>query len=190
MTMNGSDTAETQAIEEFEAMSPQEQRTEQYRATRASGSHLNELHTALGAVARELARNTKSNDRGTTALEIFTDVMQGKVAQASAPKGSSLPPMRPPVPSVLEVRDEDITAIKEFKLEAMPAVKAWAANQAVKAWVWGVVKVSAVVLGVILSAAGVGALGISCLKTALGKPATDAPASSASAAPALAPSTH
>jgi hypothetical protein len=104
-------------LEDFLERPQREREALHYQVSRVAASRVLDLHTDLGVLVAALARHTAATDRNTAAIETaFAGVIQQK-------RPRSVPPPRDKLPSILDEKENDSTAIRELKSRVAPLLQ-------------------------------------------------------------------
>jgi hypothetical protein len=167
-------TEEEQDLDAFKGLPGVERDARVYQFVRSIRASDLEKYEFQGRLLAAVEANTAATNRGTTAAEVLAEALLGK-KPTGRPKSEPPPPppARGPMPSGIDISDEDTTQIREYKKDLGPKLAAWAQEQeqqraqwleqhkqwvetqAVKRAIWRWIKGTGVVLGVLIAAASV-----------------------------------
>jgi hypothetical protein len=144
VALNGTDEAD---LEEFLSLSHPERDGRIFLVTKATHARILDLHTDVGRLVAALTRQTVAVDRNTAAIEV---AFAGAVR-----KLKSIPPPREKLPSILDDKEEDTTAIRHLKEQVAPIVESYAAASAVQEADARRLRTLAMALGMVVALAAV-----------------------------------
>lgn len=145
--MMGNGKTEERELQEFLALPREQQQLRIYQAARAARGGTSELYFTMGSILREVSGLRVDLQKYAAAIEV--------ALTARAAKAPSIPPPRAPMPSMLNVHEEDITEVKELKAKLTPLIAERDAELAVQAADARRLRTLATMLGLLIAGAAV-----------------------------------